>query len=224
GGARRGALRRRAGFSGRPADGGRRDHRAAPPAEQRRAGRRGQSRADRLDLRALVLGADGQLGTELVRLLGPESAVPHAGVSITDARAVEALIEGRRPEVVFNCAAYNAVDRAESERDAAYAINAEGPRIVAAACRSNDAWCVHFSTNFVFDGAGAEPYVESDVPAPLSIYASSKLAGGENGLQEGAHVLVVRTAAVFGTTTGRSFPERVVQRARAGERLRIVSD
>lgn len=171
-----------------------------------------------------MLGADGQLGTELVRLLGPESAVPHAVVSITDASAVEALIEGRKPEVVFNCAAYNAVDRAESERDAAYAINAEGPRIVAAACRSNDAWCVHFSTNFVFDGTGAEPYVESDVPSPLSIYASSKLAGEENALQEGAHVLVVRTAAVFGTTTGRSFPERVVQRARAGEKLRIVSD
>ncbi|HUE67165.1 MAG TPA: sugar nucleotide-binding protein, partial [Candidatus Acidoferrum sp.] len=160
-----------------------------------------------------MLGADGQLGSELVRLLGPESAVPHAVVSVTDVSAVEALIEARKPEVVFNCAAYNAVDRAESERDAAYAINAEGPRIVAATCRSYDAWCVHFSTNFVFDGSGAEPYVESDVPAPLSIYASSKLAGEGNALQEGAHVLVVRTAAVFGTTTGRSFPERVVQRA-----------
>lgn len=175
-------------------------------------------------MRALVLGANGQLGTELVRLLGPESAVPHGEVSITDAGAVEALIEGRKPEVVFNCAAYNAVDRAESERDAAYAINADGPRIVAAACRRNDAWFVHFSTNFVFDGAGAEPYVESDVPAPLSVYGSSKLAGEENALEEGSHVLVVRTAAVFGTTTGRSFPERIVQRAKAGEKLRVVSD
>ena len=175
-------------------------------------------------MRALVLGAGGQLGTQLARLLGPESAVPHADVSITDADAVEALIEDRKPEVVFNCAAYNAVDRAESEKDAAYAINAEGPRIVAAACRRNDAWFVHFSTNFVFDGAGAEPYEESDAPAPLSIYGSSKLAGEENALQEGSHVLVVRTAGVFGNTTGRSFPERIVQRARAGEKLRIVSD
>jgi dTDP-4-dehydrorhamnose reductase len=175
-------------------------------------------------LKALVLGAGGQLGTELVRLLGAESAVPHAEVSITDTGAVEALVAGRKPEVVFNCAAYNAVDLAESAKESAYAINAEGPRVVAAACRRNDAWCVHFSTNFVFDGEGAEPYLESDVPAPLSVYGSSKLAGEENALQEGAHVLVVRTAAVFGTTTGRSFPERIVERARAGEKMRVVSD
>jgi dTDP-4-dehydrorhamnose reductase len=175
-------------------------------------------------LNALVLGANGQLGTELVRLLGSESAVPHAEVSITDAAAVEALIARRKPEVVFNCAAYNAVDRAESEKEAAYAINAEGPRIVAAACRTNDAWFVHFSTNFVFDGAGAEPFVESDVPAPISVYGSSKLAGEANALEEGAHVLVVRTAALFGRTTGRSFPERIVERARAGEKVRVVAD
>jgi dTDP-4-dehydrorhamnose reductase len=171
-----------------------------------------------------VLGANGQLGAELVRLLGPESAVPHAAVSITDAGAVDAVIASRKPEVVFNCAAYNGVDQAESEKEAAYAINAEGPRIVAEACGRNDAWFVHFSTNFVFDGAGAEPYVESDVPAPLSVYGSSKLAGEENVLHEGAHVLVVRTAAVFGKTTGRSFPERIVERARAGQKLRVVSD
>jgi dTDP-4-dehydrorhamnose reductase len=171
-----------------------------------------------------VLGANGQLGVELVRLLGPESAVPHAAVSITDASAVEAVIANREPEVVFNCAAYNAVDQAESEKDTAYAINAEGPRIVAGVCRRNDAWFVHFSTNFVFDGAGAEPYIESDVPAPLSVYGSSKLAGEENALHEGAHVLVVRTAAVFGRSTGRSFPERIAERARAGQSLRVVSD
>lgn len=175
-------------------------------------------------MKALVLGANGQLGTELVKLLGDDSAVTHAALSITDESGVDALISSRKPEVVFNCAAYNAVDRAESERDAAFAINAAGPGYVARACDHNSAWFVHFSTNFVFDGSGAEPYVETDVPAPLSVYGSSKLNGEQNALEAGTHVLVVRTAAVFGSTTGRSFPERIVQRARAGESLRVVSD
>jgi dTDP-4-dehydrorhamnose reductase len=137
---------------------------------------------------------------------------------------VESVVAQRRPEVVFNCAAYNAVDRAESERSVAFAVNGEGPENIAAACRRHGASLVHFSTNFVFDGAGAEPYLESDEPSPLSVYGQSKLAGERAVLEVGTHVLVVRTAAVFGTTTGRSFPERIVQRARAGEKLRVVSD
>jgi dTDP-4-dehydrorhamnose reductase len=175
-------------------------------------------------LKALVLGANGQLGSELVRLLGEDSAVPHAALSITDEPSVESLIAARRPEVVFNCAAYNAVDRAESDKDAAFAINGDGPGYIATACQRHGAWFVHFSTNFVFDGSEAEPYIESDVPAPLSVYGSSKVAGEENALRAGTHVLVIRTAAVFGRTTGRSFPERMVQLAQAGKNLRVVSD
>lgn len=175
-------------------------------------------------MKALVLGAEGQLGTELVRLLGQDAGVSHSQLSITDAGAVDEVLDQRRPDVVFNCAAYNAVDRAESEREAAFAVNGDGPGIVAAACRRAEAWFVHFSTNFVFDGAGAEPYLESDMPAPLSVYASSKLAGEKAALAEGTHVLVVRTAAVYGRVTGRSFPERMVELARAGRQLRVVSD
>lgn len=174
-------------------------------------------------MKALVFGAAGQLGSELVRLLGDGTGVTHDQVSITDANAVEALIAQRRPDVVFNCAAYNAVDRAEEEEALAFAVNGEGPRHIAMACRGVGASLVHFSTNFVFDGATAEPYLESDEPNPLSAYGASKLAGERNVLEVGTHVLVVRTAAVFGTT-GRSFPERILERARAGERLRVVSD
>ena len=148
----------------------------------------------------------------------------HDQASITDAAAVEAVIAAHRPDVVFNCAAYNAVDRAETERDVAFAVNGEGPGGVAAACRSHGASLVHFSTNFVFDGGGAEPYVESDEPAPLSVYGESKLAGERAVLSFGTHVLVIRTAGVFSTTTGRSFPERILERARTGAELRVVSD
>jgi dTDP-4-dehydrorhamnose reductase len=153
-----------------------------------------------------------------------DTGVDHNSLDITDAAAVESVIAQRRPEVVFNCAAYNAVDRAESERSAAFAVNGEGPGNLAASCRRHGAALVHFSTNFVFDGEGAEPYVESDEPSPLSAYGQSKLAGERAVLEVGTRVLVVRTAAVFGTSTGRSFPERIVQRARAGEKLRVVSD
>ena len=134
------------------------------------------------------------------------------------------MISTRRPDVVFNCGAYNAVDRAEQEPDLAFAVNGAGPGNLATACRRHGASLVHFSSNFVFDGSGAEPYVESDEPAPLSVYGRSKLAGERAVLEVGTHVLVIRTAALFGTTTGRSFPERIVQRGRAGERLRVVSD
>jgi dTDP-4-dehydrorhamnose reductase len=159
---------------------------------------------------------------ELVRLIGPASSVTQHQLWITDEPAVDALIGERKPEVVFNCAAYNAVDRAESEPDEAYASNAEGPAIVAAACRRHDAMLVHFSTNFVFNGELDRPYVESDEPAPLSVYGRSKLMGEERVLAVDSAFLVIRTAALYGVPT--SFPGRILERARAGERLRVVSD
>ena len=159
-----------------------------------------------------------------MRLLGDAAGLDHANLDITDASAVEAAIAARAPDVVFNCAAYNAVDRAEGDEASASAVNAAGPGNLAAACRRHGATLVHFSTNFVFDGIGAEPYVESDEPAPLSAYGRSKLAGERAVMEVGAQVLLIRTAAVFGYTTARSFPERIVQRAQAREPIRVVSD
>ena len=131
---------------------------------------------------AIVLGAGGQLGSALVRLLGRGSGVTHAEVSITDPDSIDYLVHRRRPEIVFNCAAYNAVDRAETERDLAFAVNGEGPANVARACVRSGARLIHFSTNFVFDGALDRPFVETDQPAPLSVYGSSKLEGERQGL------------------------------------------
>ena len=169
-----------------------------------------------------MLGARGQLGSELVRLLGADSRVTHDDLSITDAAAVESMIAERRPEVVFNCAAYNAVDRAEIAREEAFAINAHGPRNIAVACRRHGVALVHFSTNFVFDGRYDRPYVEADEPGPLSVYGASKLEGERLILEVGAEVLIIRTAAVFGGARG--FPSRILELAREGAPLRVVSD
>jgi dTDP-4-dehydrorhamnose reductase len=179
-------------------------------------------------MRAIVLGAAGQLGSVLARLIGEGSGFARDAVSVTDQDSLDALLSRRRPDLVFNCAAYNAVDRAEAERDRAFAINAEGPANVATVCARHGIRLVHFSTNFVFDGALARPYVESDVPAPLSVYGSSKLGGEQRVLDLLPGALVIRTSAVYGDTgsaiKGGSFPERIVARGRTGEPLRVVSD
>ena len=174
-------------------------------------------------MNALVLGAGGQLGTELVRLLGTESAVPHAALSITDRAAVEAFIGERRPDVAFNCAAYNAVDRAEVDPEAALLVNRDGPENVALACAAHGVRMVHFSTNFVFDGALDRPYVESDRPRPLGRYGFSKLAGERAVQAANPQAIVVRTAAVYGNV-GTGFPERIVERGRAHGEVEVVTD
>ncbi len=177
---------------------------------------------------ALVLGAGGQLGSELARLLGPDSGVAHAEASVTDRESIDRLIRERRPEIVFNCAAYNAVDRAEREVDLAFAVNGQGPAIVAAACAASGARLVHFSTNFVFDGTLDRPYRESDASAPLSAYGASKLEGELRVLERLPSALVIRSSALFGDTgsaiKGGSFPDRILLRAQRGEPLRVVSD
>ena len=179
-------------------------------------------------MKALVLGAAGQLGSELVRLLPGAVGLTHHDLSVSDRAGVLRACLELRPDVVFNCAAYNAVDRAEAEPAAARDVNAIGARNAALACRQQGARLVHFSTNFVFDGLSDRPYTEKDEARPLGVYGRSKLDGELAVLAAMPEALVVRTAAVFGdrgsAIKGGSFPERIVERARRGERLRIVSD
>ncbi|HSP08811.1 MAG TPA: dTDP-4-dehydrorhamnose reductase [Candidatus Dormibacteraeota bacterium] len=175
-------------------------------------------------MKALVLGAAGQLGAEFVRLLGEETAVTHRQVSVTDAPAIDALVGSRRPDVVFNCAAYNAVDLAETEVQLAFEVNATGPANIAMACARHGSRFVHFSTNYVFDGSLARPYLESDTPGPLGAYARSKLDGERRALEAMPGALVIRTAGVFGGDAGQSFPEKIAQRVRLGGRPRVVAD
>src|SRR5215472_12636541 len=177
-------------------------------------------------MRALITGAAGQLGTDFQRLLPDADALDRHRLSITDRDAVLAAVRGH--EVVLNCAAYNAVDAAEADSAPAFAVNADGPANLAWACGRTGARLVHYSTNYVFDGSSPEPYSETGEPRPLSAYARSKLEGERRVLEMLPGALVIRSAGLFGATgsaiKGGSFPERMVKRAREGQRLRVVAD
>jgi dTDP-4-dehydrorhamnose reductase len=124
---------------------------------------------------------------------------------------------------VVHCAAYTAVDRAESEPEKAHAVNAEGTRTVARACREIGALLVAFGTDYVFDGALSRPYREEDPPRPLSAYGRSKLAAEEAIREEGTEHLLVRTQWLYGSR-GKNFVLAILEKARAGEKIRVTSD
>jgi len=181
-------------------------------------------------MRALVVGSAGQLGRELVTLLGSECvwAGDTAELDVTDAKAVAALVAQTTPDVLFNATAWNRVDAAESEPEAAFAVNALAPRALAVAAREEGALLVHFSTDYVFDGSATRPYREDDAPRPLSVYGASKLAGELLVAASGVESLIVRTSGLIGRggseQKGGSFVDRILSQARAGRPLRIVSD
>jgi len=174
-----------------------------------------------------VLGAGGLLGSELMKRLPDAIGLTRAQMSVTDLAAMNGALPHYEANVVFNCAAYNAVDRAEAEQEAAYQVNAQGAFNVALACAQNAVRLVHFSTNFVFSGSLDRPYVEGDEVDPLGVYGKAKLEGEKLTLMVMPQALIIRSAALFGGggDGGRlSFPERILERAAAGERLRVVYD
>jgi dTDP-4-dehydrorhamnose reductase len=177
-----------------------------------------------------VVGAEGQLGQALVARLGHDVVFSggRSVLDVCDPDAVARILGAARPDVIFNASAWNAVDRAESEPAAAFAVNAVAPAHLARTARDVGALLVHVSTDYVFDGQGGRPYVERDPPAPLSLYGASKAAGELAAQACGAACLVVRTSGVFGAggsrAKGGSFVERILAKARAGETLRVVAD
>jgi dTDP-4-dehydrorhamnose reductase len=177
-------------------------------------------------MRFLVTGAGGQLGSDLLDLLPGAVGLTRAQLSVGDRDAVREAVGGF--DVVLNCAADNAVDAAEAAPERAFAVNAEGPGNVAWACREAGARLVHFSTNFVFDGSGSEPFTEEGQPRPLGAYGRSKLAGERLVRERMPDALVVRSSGLFGwrgsAVKGGSFPERILKRVEAAEPVRVVDD
>ena len=177
-------------------------------------------------MRALILGAGGMLGHDLVRASLRDiklSPLSKADLDVTDTAAVETLIEHLKPGVILNAAAYTAVDRAEAERERAFRVNAEAVGELGRIAARVGAPVVHFSTDYVFDGTANRPYREDSPTTPVNAYGESKL-GGERALaQSGAEWLIVRTQWLFGLN-GRSFPRTMWERARAGVATRVVRD
>jgi dTDP-4-dehydrorhamnose reductase len=178
-----------------------------------------------------VLGAAGQLGRDLCpRLAGEVVALTRERADLTRPETLRAALGEIRPDVVVNCAAYNFVDRAESEPEAAFAVNAWGVRQLALVCRDLGCLLVHFSSDYVFgmDETRCTPYREDDAPGPVSVYGLGKLAGEYLVRSLCPQHLVVRTCGLYGVHgsggKGTNFVETMLRLAGQGKPLRVVAD
>lgn len=177
-------------------------------------------------MRILLLGRTGQLGWELQRTLstlGEVQALDYPQVNLAEPGSYQGLIGHTRPQVIVNAAAYTAVDRAESEPDLAYAINATAPGLLAQEALRERAVMIHFSTDYVFDGAKGSPYTEDDPTNPLGVYGESKLQGEQAVDGVGGASLVVRTSWVY-SLRGDNFVNKLLAWARQQNSLRLVDD
>lgn len=173
-----------------------------------------------------VTGKDGQVGFELRRSLAPLGRVVACGRTECDLfnpNALRRVIRDVRPNVIVNAAAYTAVDKGESDEEAAFAINTTAPAILAEEAKSIGAMLVHYSTDYVFDGTKDSAYVETDTPNPRSVYGKSKLAGERAVIETGADALILRTCWVAGAH-GANFAKTVLRLARERDTLRVVAD
>ncbi|MEA2457099.1 MAG: dTDP-4-dehydrorhamnose reductase [Thermoleophilaceae bacterium] len=186
---------------------------------------RAPGEARKSPVRALITGGRGQLGSDLLRLLGDDAHVrSHAELDITDPAQLDRAFEEVQPDVVFNCAAFHNLDECERNPDPAWATNVRAVMDLA----RRGAKLVHLSTNYVFDGRRPEPYLEHDLPRPRSVYALTKLAGEYAALAYGPDSLVVRSAGLYGlagnASKGGNFVQRVLGRARDTGQLTMVAD
>lgn len=175
----------------------------------------------------LLTGAGGQLGRAILALATDRGTrvrgLTRRSLDITDRSAVLEAVRTLRPSAVVNAAAYTAVDRAESDRETAFAVNRDGASHFADACSTADIPLIHISSDYVFDGTKPIPYTENDPPAPISIYGESKLAGEEAVRGRCRHHVILRTSWLY-STHGHNFLRTILRLANEQDRLRVVAD
>ncbi|MGV6474940.1 dTDP-4-dehydrorhamnose reductase [Azotobacter vinelandii] len=177
-------------------------------------------------MKILLLGANGQVGWELQRALAPLGRLEicdRLRADLDRPESLAALVERIQPQVIVNAAAYTAVDKAESDAARSRRVNAESVEVLADAARSCDAWLVHYSTDYVFDGCKAAAYTEDDPVGPLSVYGQTKLEGEQAILASGCKHLILRTSWVY-AARGSNFIKTMLRLAAEREELRVIAD
>lgn len=177
-------------------------------------------------IRVLITGARGQLGAELARAFAGSAhvtALDRAALDLSRPERIAECVRTAAPRVILNAAAYTAVDRAESETEAARAVNGTAPGVFAEEAKRSGALLVHYSTDYVFDGTKASPYVETDPTAPINVYGATKLEGERAIAAAGAAHLILRTSWVY-APHGKNFMLTMLQLAATRPELRVVDD
>ncbi|WP_236171109.1 dTDP-4-dehydrorhamnose reductase [Pseudomonas pseudonitroreducens] len=174
----------------------------------------------------LILGANGQVGWELQRSLAPLGRLlvcDRRRGDLEDLDGLRAMIREQRPAIIVNAAAYTAVDKAESDPERAQQVNAAAVGLLAKLAGELDAWLVHYSTDYVFDGQGDRPFREDHPTAPLNVYGRTKLAGEQAIRESGCRHLIFRTSWVY-ATRGANFAKTMLRLAGDRDELRVVAD
>lgn len=176
----------------------------------------------------LVTGANGQLGLAIKAAVTdyPQLSFVFAGkaeLDVTDAQQIEAFFDSKPFDFCINAAAYTNVDKAEEDKEAAYALNEMAPRLLAEACKKHGVFLIHISTDYVFDGTKGSPYTIDDTPNPINVYGASKLAGEQAIAAIGADYCIVRTSWLY-SEFGKNFQTKILEKAKTKSYLKVVSD
>ncbi|MBS1919609.1 MAG: dTDP-4-dehydrorhamnose reductase [Bacteroidetes bacterium] len=182
-------------------------------------------------MKVAIIGANGQLGTDLVEVFSPKQNVislTHAEIEITDIDNVKKVLTSVKPDLLLNTAAYNKVPDAEKNPIEAFKINALGVRNLAKICQDEKIRFLHYSTDYVFDGKKQMPYTENDMPNPLNVYGNTKLSGEYFALNYCEYSFVVRVSGIYGKVPGRSkgnnFITSILKQAKERPEVKVVND